>query len=144
MNCLTGMKHLLCVDHHQWFTFATPEDARIVEAGNVHVRAKLAFTLFCRRWRHTESDWWRYTSHATSWAYVLQIILCTWFFSHPGLAPIPDVTDIGLAKNILLVISVRYDPANDKVLIFRPIRKRYDSRVPEDSCVLGGGVGSYL
>ena len=138
------MGRLLGIDHHQRFAFAAPKDARIVETGNVHIGAKFAFALLCRCWRHAESDRRIYTPHATRWSYVVKIILCTWYFAIPSIATIAHVTDVGLTEDVLLMVPIRHDSAHDEILVFGPIGKRYDGRIPEDSCILAHGVRRYF
>lgn len=138
------MEYSLSIDHHQRFAFAAPKDARIMESRNVDISTKFAFAPLCRCRRHTESDGSTRTSHTTRWSYVVEIIRCAWFLANPSIATIAHITDIGLAKNVCLMIPIRHDSTDNEILIFGPIRKRYDGRVPEDSSVRAYGVGCYI
>lgn len=130
-----GTEYSLSVDHHQRLAFAAPKDARIVESRNVDIRSEFAFAPLCRCRRHTESDGSTHTSHTTRWSYVVKIIRCACFLANPGIDTIAHITDIGLAKNVCLMVPIRHDSADDEILVLRPIRKRYDGRVPEDSSI---------
>ena len=54
------------------------------------------------------------------------------------------VADICLANDILLMVSIRHNSANDKILVLCPIRERDDGRVPEDSILRLQRVWWYL
>lgn len=138
------MEYSLSVDHHQRLAFAAPKDARIVESRNVDISTEFAFAFLCRCRRHTESDGSAHTSHATRWPYVVKVIRCAWIFANPSIATVAHITDVGLAKDVCLMVPIRDDSAHNEVLVFRPIWKGDNGRVPEDSCVRAHGFRCYI
>ena len=48
---------------------------------------------------------------------MLKVILCTWFLAWSSILSRPYIADISFTENIFLMLAVRNNPADDKVLV---------------------------
>lgn len=140
-NLQQGGEHELRVDHHQRLALSAPENAWVVEARNINIGSEFPLATLRRCGRDAQSHGARSASHATGRTNMANIIPGTRLFARPRIFRFPDIADICLAQHVLLVVPIRDDSADQQILIFRPIRKRDDGRIPENPIVRSLGVG---
>ena len=125
----------LGIDHHQRLASTAPEDTGVVEARNVDVGFEFPFAVLGWGRRYTECRDRRDASHATCWANVMDVVLGTRLFPWSRVLAIANKADICFAEDILLVISIGNDAADDQILIFGPVRQGDDRWIPKYSSI---------
>lgn len=62
-----------------------------------------------------------------------EVILGAWLLAWHCIFAGPNVANIGLTQDVLLVVTVCDDSADDQVLVRGPVRQGNDGRIPEHS-----------
>ena len=111
----------LGIDHHQRLASPAPEYTRVVEARDVDIAAESAFAVLGWGGRYTECGDRCNAPHAACWTNVKDVILGARLLPWSRVLVIANITNVCFAEDILLMVSICKDAADDQILVLGPV-----------------------